>query len=375
MALRVAHFALPVAERQGYLGLRPCPKFDDGNGDLANFAVVQETKRMTSPDFDLAAAHRHFSAACFNGVWELIDKPDRSPDEDRLMVSMCHASLYHWQQRPDCTSRSLSIGYWQLSRVYALLEQADNARHYGRLCLAHSQNEEPFYLGYAYEALARAEFLAGNRAVAEECLTRARLQSAKVVDAGEREMLRKDLETLKAVADVALPVLIEDELNAVRQSLIAEIHDAFAEVSREGGVSWSETTVIDDYGDEDECTAARLSDNDTHWSQLVDDSHWITTRGVGGFSFLDPIGFRYYLPPVLIRTLRGDEDVPDLHFHLNLADSEHSRNQQSLLDNRQRRCVARSLLIMARENDATPGHDVEWWLSVLNSGWRESLDG
>ena len=86
--------------------------------------VVKETKRMSSPDFDLDAAHRHFSAACFNGVWELIDKPSRSPDEDRLMVSMCHASLYHWQQRPDCTSRSFSIGYWQLSRVYALLEQA-----------------------------------------------------------------------------------------------------------------------------------------------------------------------------------------------------------------------------------------------------------
>ena len=155
---------------------------------------------MTLPDLDLAAAHRHFSAACFNGVWELIDKPDRSPDEDRLMVSMCHASLYHWRQRPDCNSRSLSIGYWQLSRVYALLGEADNARQYGRLCLTHSQNEEPFYLGYAYEALARAEFLAGNRNIAEEVLILARVQAAKVSDAGEREMLRNDLETLKAVA-------------------------------------------------------------------------------------------------------------------------------------------------------------------------------
>ena len=330
---------------------------------------------MPSAALDLAAAHRHFPASCFNGVRELIDKPNRSPDEDRLMVSMCHASLYHWQQRPDCTSRSLSIGYWQLSRVYALLGEADNARKYGRLCLAHSQNEEPFYLGYAYEALTRAEFLAGNRAVAEEGLTLARLQAAKVIDAGEREMLRKDLETLKADSDVALPALIEDELDAVRQSLIAEIHEAFAQVAREGGVSWNESKVHDDYGGPEECAKARRSDKDTHWSQLVDDPAWAASSGIGGFSFLDPIGFRYYLPPTLIRTLRGDEDVPDLHFHLNLTDSEHSRNQQSLLDNRQRRCVARSLLIMARENDATPGHDVEWWLSVLNSGWRESLDG
>lgn len=58
---------------------------------------------MNPPDFDIAAAHRHFSASCFNGVWELIDKPHRSSDEDRLMVSMCHASLYHWRQRPIAT--------------------------------------------------------------------------------------------------------------------------------------------------------------------------------------------------------------------------------------------------------------------------------
>lgn len=84
--------------------------------------------------------------------------------------------------------------------MYALLGEADNARQYGRLCLTHSQNEEPFYLGYAYEALARAEFLAGNRNIAEEVLILARVQAAKVSDAGEREMLRNDLETLKAVA-------------------------------------------------------------------------------------------------------------------------------------------------------------------------------
>ena len=148
---------------------------------------------MPTPDFDLAAAHRHFSAACFNGVWELIDKPSRSPDEDRLMVSMCHASRYHWQQRPDCTSRSLSIGYWQLSRVYALLEHADHARQYGRLCLSHSQHEEPFYLGYAYEALARAEAVARNRAEAEKHLATARDLAARLTSTDERGMLEADL--------------------------------------------------------------------------------------------------------------------------------------------------------------------------------------
>ena len=332
---------------------------------------------MPVPDFDLAAAHRHFSASCFNGVWELIDKPNRSPDEDRLMVSMCHASLFHWQQRPDCTSRSLSIGYWQLSRVYALLEQADNAWQYGWLCLTHSQNEEPFYLGYAYEALARADFLAGKRSLAEEGLALARQQAALVTDRAEREMLEKDLETMRASADLALPELTFHELAMLRQSLVTEIHEAFADVSREGGVSWSETEVLDRYGDEDERLDARRSDKDTHWSQLVDDPNWHLEPGVGGFSFLDSIGFRYYFAPAMLRCLRDDEDAWLLHSRLGPATPEfegYHQTQLSLLDDRQRRCVARFLLFLARVDQLIEPNDESDWLVALNNGWRQYLD-
>lgn len=151
---------------------------------------------MSAPDFDLSAAHRHFSASCFNGVWGLIDKPARSPDDDRAMVSMAHASVYHWQQRPDCTSRNLSIGYWLLSRVYALVGEASNARLYAELCLTHSQDDEPFYLGYAHEALARAKFIEGNRTEGERHLAAAHELARQVTNADERGLLEGDLATV-----------------------------------------------------------------------------------------------------------------------------------------------------------------------------------
>ena len=115
-----------------------------------------------TPEFDLGAAHRYFAAECFNRAWDLIDKHDRTPEEDEDMIRLNQASLYHWSQREDCTNRNLSVGYWQASRICALLGQADNARRYGELCLRYSQDEEAFYLGYAYEALARAESVAGQ---------------------------------------------------------------------------------------------------------------------------------------------------------------------------------------------------------------------
>ena len=69
------------------------------------------------------------------------------------MLLLNLASLWHWTQRPDCTPGNLSNGYWQLSRIYALLGQADAAQQYGQLCLKSSQGEGtlPFHLGYAYD--------------------------------------------------------------------------------------------------------------------------------------------------------------------------------------------------------------------------------
>ncbi len=93
----------------------------------------------TAPPFDLAVAHRFFSAQCFNDAWDLVGKADRTPGEDEYLISVCHASLWHWRCRADCTGRHLSIGYWQLSRVYALVGEAANSRKYGELCRSVSE--------------------------------------------------------------------------------------------------------------------------------------------------------------------------------------------------------------------------------------------
>ncbi|HEX9090317.1 MAG TPA: hypothetical protein VF831_02455 [Anaerolineales bacterium] len=150
------------------------------------------------PEFDLQAAHKYFSVNCFNQTWDYIDKPVRTSTEADYMLHLCMSSLWHWTQREDCTSTNLSIGYWQVSRVFALLRQADNARHYGKLCLEASQQDgvEPFYLGYAYEALARAELVAGNLFDKDTYLNQAKQVAANVSDTEDRQQLLKDLETI-----------------------------------------------------------------------------------------------------------------------------------------------------------------------------------
>ena len=154
---------------------------------------------MKKPDFDLQTVHKYFSPQCFNKAWDLIDKPVRKPAEDDRMLQLCLASLWHWTQREDCTPTNLSVGYWQVSRVFALLRQADMARRYGRLCLEVSEREEvpPFYRGYAYEALARSENVAGNLDEAEKYLVQAHQLAASLSDDEEKKLLLKDLATIR----------------------------------------------------------------------------------------------------------------------------------------------------------------------------------
>ena len=151
-----------------------------------------------SPPIDLPLAHKYFAAACFNATWDLIDKPQRTADEDDEMIQTAHASVWHWTQRADRTPRNLSIGYWQLARVYALARQPDNARRFAERCLAITPADEPFYIGFAYEALARAAAVAGHPEGSREYLTAARRQADLVTAETDRRALLTDIESLES---------------------------------------------------------------------------------------------------------------------------------------------------------------------------------
>jgi len=146
-----------------------------------------------APPFDTVAAHRWFSAHCFNEAWRLIEQTNRSPDEDYQMLALSFASLWHWTQRTDCGSRNLSIAYWQLSRIFALIGDGANATRYAEKCLHHSYGETPFFLAYAHEAAARAARVSNDRDRAAHHLAEARKLGPQVADDEDRANLEKDL--------------------------------------------------------------------------------------------------------------------------------------------------------------------------------------
>jgi hypothetical protein len=151
-----------------------------------------------SPNFDIQQAHKYFSVDCFNRTWNNMEKDGgRSTEENMEMLHTAIASVWHWSQREDVTHENLSVGYWQISRVYCLIGQPNNARRYGMLSLQYAKDLSPFFKGYAYETLARAEMIANKRVIMLTHLERAQEMLEQVKDEEEKQLLAKDIDTIK----------------------------------------------------------------------------------------------------------------------------------------------------------------------------------
>ena len=153
---------------------------------------------MNTEKMDVRAAHDYFSKQCFNSAWDLIEKGNKAENEILAMIHTAHASVYHWLRRVDCTDQNLSIGYWQLSHMYALIGEGGNAFRYAEICKKHSKMHgvASVFLGYAYEALARALSITGNQEDKVKYLEKAR-QLAQTLPDDDREQLLGDLADVK----------------------------------------------------------------------------------------------------------------------------------------------------------------------------------
>jgi DNA-binding transcriptional MerR regulator len=172
-------------------------------GQLAGATDSKETHAMTaSPPDQLTsldtATHRALGAALFNHVWTLLEKTDRSADDDADMVHAAHASRFHWSRADGVRPEHLARGEWQCSRVYAVLGRAEPALWHAEQCrrTLEAHDVADFDIAAAYEALARAYAVAGDTAAADSWRARATAALAGIADPDDREIIAGDIATL-----------------------------------------------------------------------------------------------------------------------------------------------------------------------------------
>ncbi len=131
--------------------------------------------------------HRKTAVECFNRAWDYLDKKDRTVHDGHLMLHLAHASRYHWSFIG--TPRNLAVGDWQISRVYAALNQSNLSLRFAKACLdICEKNKLSEILITAYEAMARAHATGKNYQLAKEYLDKAKdqLHAASLDDGDEK---------------------------------------------------------------------------------------------------------------------------------------------------------------------------------------------
>jgi hypothetical protein len=163
---------------------------------------------------------------------------------------------------------------------------------------------------------------------------------------------------------------LSDILKKEQQAVEEQIRDAFRGVTRAGGVSWSESVEIDNCKGEAQRAIARTSDTEQRWEDLVDDPNWWHDFAVGGFNFLDSIGYAYYIAPAMIRCAR--EGHGEFVAHALAVDGDFKQQLANGINPIQARAIARFVRFMIATHTAR-GDDTygDSWKYAYRVYWRQ----
>ena len=141
--------------------------------------------------------HKYFGVELNGLVWRLLDKTDRSPEDEDNMITCAYASLYHWSMvgKPE----NLQRGEWLISHVYAILNMHSFAFHHASKCLDITEENQlqGFDRAFAFEAMARSSALIKDKERYEIYYQKA-LETAKTLENEEEKKIVMDtLEDIK----------------------------------------------------------------------------------------------------------------------------------------------------------------------------------
>jgi len=140
--------------------------------------------------------HRKFAVELFNLTWSLLDKKDRTVEDNDKMIHVAHASRFHWGEVG--TPLEFERGEWQISRVYSVLKRSEPALYHAKRCLeiCKEHNIGGFDIAFAYEAMARVYAVANNKAECERYIQLAREAGERIEKKEDRDYFFSELKTI-----------------------------------------------------------------------------------------------------------------------------------------------------------------------------------
>lgn len=135
----------------------------------------------------------------FNKTWNLIEKENRTPEEDELMLHYAHASRLHWELS-ECPKVNIQRGDWMVAKIYCLLKRPKSALIYAKFCLDNTEdptkdnNFKDFDVAYGNEMMARSNACANDKEEFEKYFKLAKEAGEKISDKGDKYFFVNDLD-------------------------------------------------------------------------------------------------------------------------------------------------------------------------------------
>jgi hypothetical protein len=151
---------------------------------------------MSEEDTISRKIHEKLAKNLFNLTWSLLDKGDRTEDDDLKMIHAAHASRHHWGEIGE--PLQFERGEWQISRVYSVLGRSEPALFHAEKCLKICEENgiADFDIAFAYEAMARAYALAGDEANLGKYLAMAKKAADNIEDKGNKDYFLGELKSI-----------------------------------------------------------------------------------------------------------------------------------------------------------------------------------
>jgi len=119
--------------------------------------------RLTMEEF-----HKKVAVETNNQIWPTLDAKNPTQAQLEEALHMAYASRYHWSKigKPVNAMRA----EYMIARVYCAMKRGEPALFHAKRCLEISKESEieDWDLAFAYEVLARAHSVAGNKAKCKE---------------------------------------------------------------------------------------------------------------------------------------------------------------------------------------------------------------
>ena len=139
--------------------------------------------------------HQYMAIELNVQTWNLLGKKDRNENDDKRMLFFAKASLYHWRKSPDYKPVNEQRGEWLISHVFAVLNLGDESLRHAKTCMDITMKEsfKDFDLAYAYESMARAYSISGDKDKSEKWYKKAKTAGDLIASDCDKEYFILDL--------------------------------------------------------------------------------------------------------------------------------------------------------------------------------------